>query len=209
MICLNNMTNIENVMFFGVAWYLLNKFFNFIYFYQQYQWNSNLVNFTHAIIISTILGTEYMTNTNSNGRNYYFDLSIAFFAYDLINVPIGSLYFYHHIVSIIGITTIRSSELIDVGKLFLLTFEIGNLPIYIVYIIMKSGNTYWRNHRFIKHIMIMELIWYAFFRCFIPIKIVLSINYLPYKMFGMAFVFASVLWLKGLVKQIINVNNKS
>jgi len=204
MICLNDMTiNIENVMFFGVAWYLLNKFFNFIYFYQRYDWNCNLLHFMHAVIITTILGTEYMTNTNSNRNNCYFDLSIAFFTYDLINVPIGSLYFYHHIASIIGITLIRSSELIDLGKLVLLTFEVGNFPIYIVYSIMGSTNTYWKNHRFIKHIMIMELIWYVVFRCLIPIKLVLSINYLPYKMFIMSFVFASVMWVKGLVKQIL------
>ena len=75
----------------------------------------------------------------------------------------------------------------------LLTFEFGNLPMYVVYGVLKSSNSeYWHKTNYVKILIILEFVWYVFFRCMVPVKLLFHIENKLYYSVVFGFIIISI-----------------
>ena len=191
------------ITIFICGWYTLFNVIKKLNPSQSIAWNSNVINFIHASIVTTISGYEWYSNYETKSGDLNYDITIAFFLYDLVRKPVGSVFFYHHIISIIGVSMIRESRLIVIGSKILLTMEMGNLPLYIVSGLMLSKfKYYWKNHKYFKTLLVFEFVWYVVCRCIYPILLFNKVKYPLYKLVVSGFIIGSTLWTKNMFRQL-------
>jgi hypothetical protein len=170
---------------------------------QSSKWHNNVLNFVHAVIVSSMLMYKMIIDDENKPDDLIYDATISFFLYDLTRTPINSLFIYHHIISIIGVSMIRIDKYIQLSSKMIITMEIGNLPLYIVCGLMLSRyKQYWTSHKYMKSVMIFEFIWYVLFRCVLPVAIFVNVKYKFYKFIVFGFIFASTWWAKNMYHQL-------
>jgi len=191
------------ILIFVGGWYAMFNLVKRLNPRQSSAWHSNVLNFVHAAMVSSILLYKMINSDETKSDDLNYDATIAFFLYDLTRTPIGSLFFYHHIISLISVSMIRVDKTRQLTSKIFLAMEIGNLPLYIVCGLMLSRHKqYWKSHRYMKYLMIFEFLWYVFFRCILPVALFVKVKYMLYKFIVFGFVFSSALWAKNMFQQL-------
>ena len=191
------------ILIFVGGWYAIINLVKRLNPRQSSAWHSNVLNFVHAAMVSSILLYKMINSDETKSDDLSYDATIAFFLYDLTRTPIGSLFFYHHIISLISVSMIRVDKTRQLTSKIFLAMEIGNLPLYIVCGLMLSRHKqYWKSHRYMKYLMIFEFLWYVFFRCILPVALFVKVKYMLYKFIVFGFVFSSALWAKNMFQKL-------
>lgn len=203
LIKLVKVNNPITIPIFVGGWYAMFNLVKRLNPRQSSAWHSNVLNFVHAAMVSSTLLYKMINSDETKSDDLNYDTTIAFFLYDLTRTPIGSVFFYHHIISLISVSMIRIDKTRQLTSKIFLAMEIGNLPLYIVCGLMLSRHKqYWKSHRYMKFLMVFEFLWYVFFRCILPVALFVKVRCVLYKFIVFGFGFSSVLWAKNMFQQL-------
>lgn len=206
LIKLVKVNNPITIPIFVGGWYAMFNLVKRLNPRQSSAWHSNVLNFVHDAMVSSTLLYKMINSDETKSDDLNYDTMIAFFLYDLTRTPIGSVFFYHHIISLISVSMIRVDKTRQLKSKIFLAMEIGNLPLYIVCGLMLSRHKqYWKSHMYMKYLMVFEFPWYIFFRCILSVALFVKVRCVLYKFIVFGFGFSSVLWTKNMFQQLKNI----
>lgn len=125
------------------------------------KWSSNLVSATHSLLM--VVSCMLAVNSKIDPINI-FSISSAYFIYDIQNYSFGTLFFVHHIFSLIAI--IHASKFVPNLMITMACYgftELGNFPLYVMYCMLNHHNKVYLS-RWYKIVLVWEFIWFIIFR---------------------------------------------
>ena len=190
---------------FYIMWVMISKINHKIFKYQNKIWINNNNNFLNAmLVVISIMYEKYNSIVPTTNSMFYFSVT-AFYIFDMKRLEIYSLFWIHHILTIFMILTMKSQVdvyYMEIARYIIFIFELGNLPIYLVYGMKTSVyKTYWEDSLVLKISMIFEFIWFLIFRCFMPLLLIPKISKL-YGLYLSIFILASIKWAMGMFASI-------
>lgn len=193
--------NLLNYAVFYIMWFMISKFNHKIFKYQNELWINNNSNFLNALlIVSAIMYEKYNCITPTTNSMFYFS-AVAFYVFDMKRLEVYSLFWMHHILTVFMILTMQAQvdiNYMEIARTILFIFELGNLPIYLVYGMKTSiYKSYWNVSLALKISIIFEFIWFIIFRCILPLKFIPKIHNL-YKFYLSIFILVSIKWAIGM-----------
>ena len=189
-----------------IQWYLVAILNKKLFNYQTVIWQSNNINFLNATTISFLIIYEKYNNITPSAVSIYYYSAVAFYIFDILNKDISKLFLIHHIMTVFMILLMQfqtSINKLDIARNILLVFELGNLPIYLVYGMKTSVyKLYWQKSLFLKISLVFEFIWFLIFRCILPCLILPQLENI-HKLCLSIFILMSIKWLIGMYHSII------
>lgn len=194
-----------NYAMFYIMWVMISKFNHSIFKYQNELWINNNNNFLNALsIVSSIMYEKYNCIAPTTNSIFYFS-AVAFYIFDMKRLEAYSLFWIHHILTVFILLTMQSQvdiNYMEIARTILFIFELGNLPIYLVYGMKTSiYKSYWEVSLALKISMIFEFMWFLMFRCILPLTLIPKIHNL-YKFYLSIFILASIKWAIGMFHSI-------
>jgi hypothetical protein len=197
----------KSLLLYGIClvqWNLVSSINSNIFKYQNKKWIINNMNILNNILVTSLILFEKYNNIESLPNAIYYYIIVAYYIYDIKRHYIFSIFWMHHALSNFIIILVQNeTENIDIYRNIFLLFELGNLPLYLVYGMKTSiYKSYWEKSIWLKIFMVIEFIWYTFFRCILPIIYISKIPIL-YKLFLIFFISASAKWSIGIYNNLI------
>jgi hypothetical protein len=163
------------------------------------KWSSNLVSATHSVAIIIMCMSALREELDPV---FIFVVSTSYFLYDIRNYEVGTVYYMHHIFSIVGIlhgVTSDSDMLVALaGYLFT---EFGNFPVYVMYCLFTHPNKAYLD-RWYDIILVWEFVWFVVFRIII-VSWILTSAVQPLTIFlGVTLQIANIKWVSGMYNKI-------
>jgi hypothetical protein len=187
-----------------IQWNLVSSINSNLFKYQNKKWIINNMNIINNIIVTSLILFEKYNNIVALPNAYYYYIIFTYYVYDIKRHSIFSIFWMHHVLSNIIIILVQNeTENNDIYRNIFLVFELGNLPLYLVYGMKTSiYKSYWKRSIWLKILIIFEFIWYTFFRCVLPIMYISKIP-MMYKLFLIFFISASAKWSIGIYNNLI------
>lgn len=165
------------------------------------KWSSNLVSATHSVVT---VAECWLALQDELDPAVIFVVSTSYFVYDIRNYPAGTVYFIHHICSILALTYgINCGPDTGMALTCFLFTEIGNFPVYVMYCLFTHPNKDYLN-RWHDVILVWEFVWFVVFRILV-VSWVLSSAVHPISIFlGTALQAANIKWASGMYSKVRN-----
>ena len=181
---------------------LAKEFVDAIYTNETNNWKSNLLSLCNTSYMIYAINSNYMNKNPSDA--FYFTFSSMFYLLDSSRYTTKDILFWHHILTICVLFYIKNSPCIVLGEKLLLSFEIGNVPMAVIY-----GNKTYSNksYRYLfnnKWVMTFDLFWYSIFRIVMPFLFIIHEKWY-HIILCLVFVLPSCLWSYKKYKKILCV----